>query len=134
MLGATRHPGDPSTALGAAIRFGSGQLTQRPACWRHVLDISGDGASNTGPRPQDLRDALPPGNMVINALVIGQDSPATGQGGVDDSTDLSAYFRANVIRGDSAFVETARGFSDYRAAMERKLLRELQVIAIGENP
>jgi hypothetical protein len=45
--------------------------------------------------------------------------------------ELSSYFRANVIRGPDAFVETALGFSDYAQAMERKLLRELQSIALS---
>lgn len=130
----TRSPGDPSTALGAAMAYGSVLLTQRPGCWRQVLDISGDGTSNTGPRPQDLRDGLPPAGMTINALIIGSDSAATGDNRSVDVKELSGYFRANVIRGDDSFVEVAIGFADYRAAMERKLLRELQVIAIGQTP
>jgi len=134
-LAATRRrPGDPSTALGSALAFGSAALTQRSACWRHVLDISGDGTSNAGPRPQDVRDALPPPDMTINALVIGSETLVRGERRAVDANELSAYFRANVIRGDSAFVETALGFADYRTAMERKLLRELQVIAIGKAP
>lgn len=43
-----------------------------------------------------------------------------------------AYYRAYVIRGDSAFVEAAQGFEDFEAAMIRKLLRELQVVAVSE--
>jgi len=45
---------------------------------------------------------------------------------------LSAYYTANVIRGPDAFVEVALGYEDYAAAMERKLLRELASIAIGQ--
>jgi hypothetical protein len=37
-----------------------------------------------------------------------------------------------VITGSGAFVETALGFDDYEAAMTRKLLRELEVLAVSE--
>jgi len=129
-----RGPGDPSTALGAAMRFGSALLQQRPGCWRHVLDISGDGPANTGPRPQDMRDGLMPARMTINALVVASPQSPAAPRITTDVSDLPGYFRANVIRGDEAFVETAHGFADYRTAMERKLLRELQVVAIGQWP
>jgi hypothetical protein len=98
-------------------------------CWKRTIDISGDGPANTGPRPQDISVFEDHPDIIVNALVIGADM----QGGDDersaDIKELSAYFEANVIRGPGAFVETAVGFSDYANAMERKILRELQVLA-----
>ena len=35
------------------------------------------------------------------------------------------------MTGLGAFVEEARGFEDYAQAMRRKLLRELQVLAVS---
>ncbi|WP_108482681.1 DUF1194 domain-containing protein [Oceaniglobus ichthyenteri] len=130
----SRRPSDPSTALGAALAFGNGLLAQRPDCWRHAIDISGDGTSNSGPRPQDVRKTLPPHTPTINALIIGSGTAATTEPMQPDIQTLSGYFHAHVIHGPDAFVETASGFSEYRKAMERKLLRELQVLAIGRLP
>lgn len=116
-----RAPMGQSTAIGAAKRFGAGLLAQQAACWRQVLDLSGDGESNTGPRPQDVR----PLGVTINGLVIGASGDADGIGA------LASYFRAYVIAGADAFVETALGFEAFEEAMVRKLKRELQVLAVS---
>jgi hypothetical protein len=39
--------------------------------------------------------------------------------------DPVEFYQRNVVRGDGAFLEIADGFSDYAAAIRRKLLREL---------
>lgn len=118
----------PTTALGAALTTGFAFLAQQPTCWTLTLDISGDGPSNTGPRPQDIQR---PAGVIVNGLVIGADDANGGDQREEDIKALSSYYRAYVISGPNAFVETAAGFSQYAEAMERKLLRELQVLAIG---
>ena len=126
-----RREASPGTALGDAMQFGAGQLAMRAACQKHTLDISGDGISNFGPRPRDIRDRLQaqplgPQELIINGLVIGAEDPALGdsqQGGVGA---LASYYRAEVMLGPGAFVETAEGFEDYARAMTRKLLREVE--------
>nr|WP_245398634.1 DUF1194 domain-containing protein [Oceaniglobus trochenteri] len=123
-----RQPADPSTAIGAALIFAQKLLGQRAPCWRRVVDISGDGISNTGPRPQDVATAP---DITVNALVIASPGAPGGAGQPDNVGELSGYFTANVTRGPDAFVEIALGYDDYRAAIERKLLRELRVLAIG---
>lgn len=120
---APRVNGSPTTAIGAALLFGASLLDQRPNCWKRTLDISGDGQANTGPRPQDVIGVSP--TTVVNALVIGAAS------GMSETKELSSYFSAYVIRGSGAFVEVANGFEDYAEAMERKLLRELQSLALS---
>lgn len=117
---------DLTTAIGASMGFAQSLLDQRPECWQATFDISGDGKSNTGPLPQDVRATM--GDTIINALVIGAPSAATK---TDVTAELTAYFRAYVIDPTQGFIETAQGFDDYAAAMERKLVKELQVIAIG---
>ncbi|MBV7394625.1 DUF1194 domain-containing protein [Mameliella sediminis] len=112
-----------STAIGSAKVFGAALLDAQPACWRRVLDLSGDGRSNTGPRPQDRR----PDGITINGLVIGASADADGIGA------LASYYRAYVIAGPDAFVETALGFEAFEEAMIRKLKRELQVLAVSER-
>ncbi len=63
--------------------------------------------------PQDMRDDLRAGGIVVNALAI-----------ETDGTDLTAYFYENLIIGEGAFVITANGFEDYPEQIKRKLQRE----------
>lgn len=129
-----RAPASPTTALGAAIMTGVALLNDQSTCWVRTLDISGDGKANTGPRPQDLEDTAIPTDITINALVIGAGDAAIGDRRLEDIKELSSYFNSYVIRGANAFVETAIGFENYASAMERKLLRELTSLAIGQGP
>jgi len=122
-----RQPADPATALGTALMVGGRLLAQQPACWKRTLDISGDGVSNTGPRPQDLGTVPELADITVNALVIGPDAIDPPRG----ATGLVGYFEAYVIRGPGAFAEHAADFTVYEAAMVRKLLKELQGIVVG---
>jgi len=135
LAGLNRHPATPGTALGNAMMFGVNLLANGPPCWKRTLDISGDGKSNFGPHPRDIRAGLPPSSspnaVTINALVIGSDAPVVGDTRQVEIAELSAYFNAWVIFGPDAFVETAIGFEDYRQAMIRKLLRELDTLAVS---
>lgn len=114
---------EPTTALGSAKTYGAQLLAQRPNCWRHILDISADGTSNTGPRPQGVR----PSGLGINALIIQGAQPDV------NAAALDTYFRTYVIQGPAAFIETAQSFDDYQSAMTRKLLRELAVLVLSRN-
>ena len=125
---AQRSISDLTTAIGASIQFAQDLAKERPSCWQMTYDISGDGKSNTGPQPQDIRDTV--GDLIINALVIGAPSGQTGPQ-AETSAELSAYFRAYVVSPDLGFIETADGFDTYADAMQRKLIKELQVLAIG---
>lgn len=133
LRGTGRPATESSTAIGSAMLHGQRMLDQRPACWRSVLDLSGDGKSNTGPRPRDARNALP-ADMTVNALVIGADPRNSGDRRQAQIGELAAYFESEVIHGPGAFVETAVGFEDFADAMARKLIREMQVRAIGALP
>ncbi len=110
----------PATQLGMAMRFGARALAAQQSCWKLTLDISGDGKSNAGPRPRDVRNSGVLGRATVNGLLIS----STGPG-------LENYYRAEVLHGPDAFVEKARGYSAYSDAMRRKLLRELKILAIG---
>jgi hypothetical protein len=125
LRGTGRVPADPSTAIASARAFGGALLAQMPQCWKHTLDLSGDGKSNTGPHPRDL---APPPGVTVNGLVIGADSPSHTDARQSQIGELTAYYRAYVIAGPDAFVETALGFEDFEAAMVRKLLRELATL------
>ena len=120
-----RRDATPGTALGVAMSQGAYHLSQQSGCWKQTLDISGDGESNLGPRPRDVKPSLQGKNITINALVIGADDPNIGDIRQSEIGELASYFRAEVIVGPDAFVLTAIGFSDYARAMRDKLLREL---------
>ena len=58
-------------AIGSAMLAGFSLLKEQTDCWKRTLDLSGDGIANTGPRPQDIGDALLPTGVIVNGLVIG---------------------------------------------------------------
>lgn len=126
-----RRNATPGTALGVAMMLGARFLAEKENCWKHTLDISGDGKSNFGPRPRDVKTALSTRGIVINGLVIGADAPAGPDRRQSDIAELSAYFQDEVILGQEAFVQTAIGYEDYADAMTRKLRRELEGLVIG---
>ncbi len=122
----------PTTAIGSALLYGFDLLDQQPDCWKRTLDLSGDGETNTGPRPQDVPASRAPAGVIVNGLVIGSGNSRGDDHRFADIKELSSYYGRHVVRGPGAFVEVALGFEDYAAAMERKLLRELASIAIGQ--
>ncbi|WP_112316987.1 DUF1194 domain-containing protein [Rhodovulum viride] len=127
---AGRRSAARTTAIGTALSWGAALLADRDQCWQATLDLTGDGSSNEGPRPA----AVEIGEVTVNALAIGIGSSLRLDQAETELDELVAYFEAEVIRGPGAFVEVASGFSDFEAAMERKLLRELQTMAVGQAP
>lgn len=127
-----RRPSTPGTALGTAMNVGARYLAERTHCARLTLDISGDGKSNLGPRPREMREALEQSGITINGLVVGSGTHAGAALRDSEIAELSAYFRANVILGEDAFVQTALSYSDYADAMARKLLKEVKTLILSE--
>lgn len=103
-----------STALGEALLLGLNQILAGPACKRRVIDLSGDGYSNEGIEPDQIKPMLKQADVTVNAIAIEQSEP-----------ELTAYFYEQVIRGEGAFVETAASFADYPQKIRRKLVREV---------
>lgn len=131
VLNVERTPAPEGTALGSAMAFGASLLAEQPDCWKRTLDLSGDGKQNVGPHPRDVRQSLSASGITINGLVIGADDPNRSDQHYVQVSDLSAYFNAWVILGPDAFVEVALGFETYAEAMTRKLIRELQGVAVS---
>ncbi|MDF3413100.1 DUF1194 domain-containing protein [Sulfitobacter sp. M57] len=126
-----RRDASPGTALGVAMSEGARHLHAQGRCWKRTLDLSGDGKSNLGPRPRDMQAHLSGSGITINALVIGVDDPQTGDIRQAEIAELSSYFRAEVVLGQDAFVQTALGFTDYARAMTQKLMRELEGLVLS---
>ncbi len=110
------------TALGYALGYGAVLLARAPRCDRQTIDVSGDGITNDGFAPEAAYRSFPFQGVTVNGLVLAVDYT------------ISAYYRAQVIRGPAAFVEIARGYRNFEAAMKRKLLREIGHLAIGGGP
>ena len=113
---AGRSSSTQPTAIGSALAFAARLLAEGPPCGRRTVDVSGDGANNTGIEPFQTYAALDFAGVTVNALVIGGTRrPA-----------LIRYFQTLGIHGPDAFTEVAEDYEDYGRAMTRKLLRELQ--------
>lgn len=97
---------------------------------RRVIDISGDGPNNTGPRVNLVRDEIIGRAITINGLPIVNDRPQPF--GVPQIDDLDIYFETCVIGGPGAFIVVAEDFQDFGAAIRRKLI--LEIAGIEPDP
>lgn len=113
------------TAPAGAIAFGHKLLkaVPRPAL-RQVIDISGDGRTNTGPSPEEDRAEALASGITINGLPIENQEP-----------NLEEYYRDHIIGGPGAFLVPARDFNAFREAVRRKLVQEIAgpAPAAGKN-
>ncbi|MEM9432916.1 MAG: DUF1194 domain-containing protein [Pseudomonadota bacterium] len=103
-----------STAIGEALNLSLQTFQEVPDCQRHVIDVSGDGFSNEGIRPQDMRPALAAAGITVNGLAI-----------ETDQTLLLEYFERDLIVGPGAFAVRAETYEVYPKRIRQKLLREL---------
>jgi len=117
------------TAIGYALGYSAGLLERGPQCRERTIDLSGDGVNNDGFDPRDAYEAFDLGGVNVNGLVIDVPEDAPLRAG---QPDLATYYATNVIQGPAAFIEVAAGFEDFARAMERKLVRELQVMILGQ--
>lgn len=108
------------TALGFAMGYAAALFEEAPVCDARTIDVSGDGRNNDGFGPRLAYQNFDLNGVTVNGLVIG------GQ-----AEGLAAYYQREVIKGPGAFVEEAHDFDDFELAMRRKLLRELEVRAVG---
>jgi hypothetical protein len=103
------------TAIGNALAVASALMVRAPLpAARHIIDIAGDGRANDGVAPAPLRDALAVAGITINGLCVLHEEP-----------DLVEYFQQNVIGGAGAFALVCTDYTDFAAAMRRKLIREI---------
>ena len=105
------------THIGGIIAFGSRIAVLAPYLTsRRVIDISGDGMDNVRFATAEERDAAIRSGVTINGLAILNETPK-----------LVAYYRHHVIGGPDSFVMKANDYVDYRAAILKKLLREIKI-------
>jgi len=104
-----------NTALGEALQVGGALFPNNSfEGTRDVIDVSGDGATNTGISSSTGRaSALAAGVDTINGLVI------LGESG------LLAHYQTEVIGGVDPFVIAVSSFDDFGHAIEDKLIGEI---------
>ena len=90
---------------------------------RRVIDISGDGANNSGDLVTWARDRAVAKGITINGLPILNDRP-TPMGNIQIA-GLDLYYRNCVIGGPRAFLIVANSFEDFARAVLRKLVLEI---------
>ena len=110
------------TAMGYALGYAAGLLRRAPVCDRKVVDVSGDGITNEGFRPQLAYRNFPFAGVTVNGLVV------TG-----DDARVVPYYRQEVLRGRDAFLEEAVGYEGFEDAMTRKLYRETRELVLGRR-
>lgn len=117
------------TGLSDALLFAAGMFSENGfAGDRHVIDISGDGITNTGPKTSDVRDALVRQGITINGLpILLEGSNRRGQ-------DVEAFYRTSVIGGEGAFAVAVTEAGAFASAIRSKLLREIsELCAPGQS-
>jgi hypothetical protein len=118
------------TALGYALGYSAGLLARAPVCAAQTIDVSGDGLNNDGFEPRQAYDVFDLNGVTVNGLVIEEPDDAAFRIG---QIDLPSYYEQELIQGPAAFVEIADGFEDFARTMEVKLIRELDVLMLGQN-
>lgn len=90
---------------------------------RKVIDISGDGANNSGDLVNITRDRTVAKGITINGLPILNNRES--RMGYRQIANLDLYYRDCVIGGPRAFHIVANSFEDFARAVLRKLVLEI---------
>ncbi len=117
------------TSISAAIDYAMKYFTK--AKWpatRRVIDISGDGTSNSGRPITEARDQATAAGVTINGLAIINDQPNLGYSShTHPPGGLPGYYQQNVIGGPNAFLVVVKDFNSFADAMANKLAKEIDV-------
>lgn len=116
LLDSMARLGSGQTGIGQGINAATTSLTSNNfSGTRLVIDVSGDGTSNSGVEPNVARDAaIAAGVTTINGISIG-----------DPSGDLRTYYEDTVIGGSDAFARDAATFADFETEILAKLIAEI---------
>jgi Protein of unknown function (DUF1194) len=116
------------TSISGGLLFAADQFVESPASGlRRTIDISGDGANNSGPPVASTRDALVAQGITINGLpIMIRPSQITWPIG---SVDLGLYYEDCVIGGSGAFTVKVEDQSGFQLAIRQKLFLEIAGIA-----
>ncbi len=117
------------TSISGAIDFAMGYFDKSK--WqakRRIIDISGDGTSNSGRPVTEARDQAVARGVTINGLAIINDKPNLGYSAhTQPPGGLPNYYRQNVIGGTNSFLIVVQDFKSFADAMANKLAKEIDV-------
>jgi len=110
------------TSISGAIDYCSLQFGTAYQGVRRVIDVSGDGANNSGRAARLARDEAVAQGIVINGLPILNDRPNFGR---PAERNLDTYYEEEVIGGPGSFLIAAEDFNAFGSAILSKLIREI---------
>ena len=115
------------TAISSGIDRGIALLAESGVnAARRVIDVCGDGTSNSGREVIEARDDAVTAGITINGLAIINDHPMSWTfAHVQPPGGLVKYYRENVTGGPGAFVLEVHDFHSFGEAMTRKLVTEI---------
>jgi hypothetical protein len=118
------------TSISTGIDFAMTQFQRAPyRAERRVIDISGDGTSNSGRDVRAARDDAVAKGVTINGVVILSEVPLpTFPEHTHPPGGLENYYQQNVIGGDGAFVRAAANFESFGRAIINKLITEVSAL------
>jgi hypothetical protein len=103
------------TSISGMIDFAMTEFAGSPFTGeRRVIDVSGDGANNSGRPVDDARDDAVAAGVVINGLPIMNVEP-----------DLDVQYREHVIGGPGSFMIAIENYDQFAEAILRKLVTEI---------
>jgi hypothetical protein len=115
------------TAIGSAIEFATLQFPRSP--WRssrHLIDVSGDGTSNSGVNVVEARALAMAQGITINGLAILSEVPLPfNPNHTHPPGGLLNYYQKSVIGGPNAFAFSAEGHEAFGNAILAKLIKEI---------
>jgi hypothetical protein len=115
------------TSISGAIDFSVDQLGSAPAQGvKRVIDISGDGTSNSGRELTRARDEAVARGITINGLAIINNAANPGFAyHTHPPGGLPNYYKENVIGGTGAFLLVVETFDTFADAIVKKLVAEI---------
>jgi Protein of unknown function (DUF1194) len=116
-----------ATAIGSAIDFAMKHFQASGVeSRRRVIDVSGDGDSNSGRPVEYARDDAVRAGVTINGLAIVNEHPALGfVGHIQPVGGIGEYYRTRVVGGPDSFVLKIDDFDSFAEAITRKLVTEI---------
>jgi hypothetical protein len=115
-----------STALLAAANYIE---TNTIAGHRRVIDVSGDGANNTGPPVEQARDSVLRRGIIVNGLPILLNKPREFY----DIDHLDRYYKDCVIGGEGAFIAPVYDLRHLASTIRKKLVMEIASIELDNG-
>jgi len=124
-----------ATAIGSAIDFAMRHFDRSGVeSDRRIIDVSGDGDSNSGRPVEYARDDAVKAKVTINGLAIVNEHPLPGFiGHIQPVGGIGHYYRTRVAGGPGSFVFQIDSFEGFAEAIARKLVAEIASAESGDT-